>query len=82
MKNAANNRSDKISHSQWTRGDEELASVITEFPVWRRGLGPGGHGDLFNCPEMKHGWTPEEAAVSVFSGLKFSIKTSGKSSKM
>lgn len=37
MKNAANNVSDTISHTQWIRGDEELASVIIEFSVWRRG---------------------------------------------
>lgn len=39
MKNAANNGSDKISHTRCTCGDEELASVIIEFSVWRRGRG-------------------------------------------
>lgn len=37
MKNAANNTSDKISHTQCTYGDEELASVIIEFSDWRKG---------------------------------------------
>lgn len=37
MTNAANNRSHKISHTQWTGGDEESASVIIEFSVWKEG---------------------------------------------
>lgn len=39
MKNAANNGSDKISHTRCTCSDEELASVIIEFSVWRKGRG-------------------------------------------
>lgn len=39
MKNAANNGSDKISHTQCTRGDEESAPVIIEFSVWRKDRG-------------------------------------------
>lgn len=43
MKNAANNWSDKISHTPWT---------------WAQWLGKWlcGIGDFFKCPDMKNGW--------------------------
>lgn len=71
MKNAANNGSDKISHTRFTCGDEELASVIIEFSVWRK----AGRGDLFNCPDVTHGRLRTRPLCLFFSEPQSSIKT-------
>lgn len=80
MKNAANNGSDKISHTQCTCGDEELASVIIELCVLcEKGPGLGSCGDLFNCPDVKHGQLRRKTPASVFSEPQTSVKSSEES---
>ncbi len=77
MKNAANIGSDKISHTQCTCGDEELASVIIEFSVWRKDQGWVAAMTRLIVPSWNMAGTGESSSVSFLWIAEFNLDLRG-----